>query len=114
MTTLLILGFALGLRHALEADHVAAVASLATRSSSLANTVRVAAAWGVGHTMTLLIFGSIVLALDAALSPDASRVLESAVGVMLVLLGFDVLRRVRRQRIHLHAHQHDGGVRHFH
>ena len=114
MTALLILGFFLGVRHALEADHVAAVASLATRSASLANTIRVAAAWGVGHTTTLVFFGSILLVLDASLSPAAGRVLESIVGVMLIVLGIDVLRRLRRTRIHLHAHQHGDGVRHFH
>jgi sulfite exporter TauE/SafE len=114
MTTLLILGFFLGVRHALEADHVAAVASLATRSSSLVNTVRVAAAWGVGHTMTLMVFGSILLALDASLPPEAGRILECAVGVMLVVLGVDVLRRLHRKRIHLHVHRHDDGIHHFH
>ena len=114
MTALLILGFFLGVRHALEADHVAAVASLATRSSSLANTIRVAMVWGVGHTATLVFFGSILLALDASLSPNAGRVLESAVGVMLIALGIDVLRRLRRKRMHLHVHEHDGEIRHFH
>jgi len=114
MITLLVLGFLLGLRHALEADHVAAVASLATRSSSLFDTMRVAAAWGVGHTATLVFFGSILIALDASLPPDAGRMLEGAVGVMLVLLGADVLRRLHRRRIHLHAHAHADGIRHFH
>lgn len=114
MITLLILGFLLGLRHALEADHVAAVAALATRSSSLFSTMRVAAAWGVGHTATLVFFGSILIALDASLPPDAGRMLEGAVGVMLVALGADVLRRLYRRHIHLHAHEHDGGIRHFH
>jgi ABC-type nickel/cobalt efflux system permease component RcnA len=114
MTALLILGFFLGVRHALEADHVAAVASLATRSSSLANTVRVAAAWGLGHTMTLVVFGSTLLALDASLPPDAGRILECAVGVMLVALGFDVLRRLHRKRIHLHVHRHGDGIHHLH
>ena len=119
MAALLILGFFLGVRHALEADHVAAVASLATRSSSLANTIRVAVAWGVGHTTTLLVFGSVLLALDASLSPGAARVLESAVGVMLIVLGADVLRRVTspadasarsrarggKRHVHVHAHE---------
>jgi len=114
MAAVLILGFFLGVRHALEADHVAAVASLATRSSSLANTIRVAVAWGVGHTTTLLVFGSVLLALDASLSPGAGRVLESAVGVMLIVLGADVLRRVRHKRMHMHVHEHGGGQRHVH
>jgi ABC-type nickel/cobalt efflux system permease component RcnA len=114
MAALLILGFLLGVRHALEADHVAAVASLAIRSSSLANTVRVAAAWGLGHTAALVLCGSILLAVDASLSPSASRVLESSVGVMLIVLGIGVLRRLRRRRIHLHVHEHADGKRHFH
>jgi ABC-type nickel/cobalt efflux system permease component RcnA len=114
MTALLLFGFLLGVRHALEADHVAAVASLATRSSSMANTMRVAAAWGAGHTAALLVFGAILLGLDASLPQGASRALEAAVGVMLVVLGADVLRRWRRKRIHLHAHRHDDGRHHLH
>src|SRR5690242_17296010 len=104
MIPLLTLGFLLGLRHALEADHVAAVASLATRSSSLRNTMRIAAAWGVGHTATLVFFGSILIALGASLPAGAGRALEGVVGGMLVVLGADVLRRLYRRRIHLHAH----------
>ena len=114
MIALLMLGFLLGLRHALEADHVAAVASLATRSSSLRDTMRVAAAWGVGHTLTLVVFGSILIALGASLPEQAGRFLEGAVGVMLVVLGADVLRRLHKRRIHLHAHEHDDGIHHLH
>jgi ABC-type nickel/cobalt efflux system permease component RcnA len=114
MTALLLFGFLLGVRHALEADHVAAVASLATRSSSVVNTMRVAAAWGAGHTASLLVFGSVLLGLDASLPQGAGRVLEATVGVMLVLLGADVLRRWRRKRIHVHAHRHGDGRRHLH
>lgn len=114
MIALLILGFLLGMRHALEADHVAAVASLATRSSSVRNTMRVAAAWGVGHTAALMLFGAALLALDASLSPAVGRVLEGGVGLMLIVLGVGVLRRVRRRRIHLHLHQHDDGPPHVH
>jgi sulfite exporter TauE/SafE len=109
----LILGFFLGIRHALEADHVAAVASLATRSPRLASTVRVAAAWGAGHALTLVVFGSLLIAFDLSPGPAASRVLESIVGVMLILLGLDVLRRLRREHIHVHAHEHEG-LRHVH
>jgi sulfite exporter TauE/SafE len=55
-----------------------------------------------------------LLGLDAALPPSAGRVLETVVGVMLILLGADVLRRWRRKRIHAHAHRHDDGRRHLH
>jgi len=114
VTALLVLGFLLGVRHALEADHVAAVASLATRSSSIRSTMRVAAAWGVGHTASLVLFGALLLALDASLSPAVGRCLEGAVGVMLVILGVGVLRRVRSRRVHLHVHEHDDGPLHVH
>jgi ABC-type nickel/cobalt efflux system permease component RcnA len=114
MTALLLFGFLLGVRHALDADHVAAVASLATRSSSVVNTMRVAAAWGLGHTAALLVFGSLLLGLDASLPRGAGRMLEAAVGVMLIMLGADVLRRWRRKRIHVHAHRHDDGNHHVH
>jgi ABC-type nickel/cobalt efflux system permease component RcnA len=113
MAAFLVLGFLLGLRHALEADHVAAVASLATRSPRLAHTVRLAVAWGVGHTLALVCFGAALLALEISLPEEAGRALESVVGVVLVLLGADVLRRWRRKNVHFHLHEH-GGRRHFH
>ena len=112
--TLLLLGFVIGMRHAVETDHVAAVASLATRSTSVRDTVRQGAAWGLGHTLTLFLFGSIVLVLGLAMPEPMAQTLELVVGVMLVLLGIDVLRRLARDRIHFHLHHHDDGHAHFH
>ncbi|MDJ0864441.1 MAG: urease accessory protein, partial [Gammaproteobacteria bacterium] len=66
MLSLLAVGFLLGMRHAVEADHVAAVASLATRPRSIKDIVRLGAVWGIGHTLTLLLFGSIVMLVDTA------------------------------------------------
>ncbi|MES9871277.1 MAG: hypothetical protein ABW149_16480, partial [Sedimenticola sp.] len=63
MTTILLLGFLIGMQHALEVDHVAAVASLATRGRSLAETARQGAVWGLGHTLTLFLFGGAVILL---------------------------------------------------
>jgi cytochrome c biogenesis protein CcdA len=111
---LLGLGFMLGIKHALEADHVAAVASLATQSSSLKNTVRVASAWGLGHTVVLVLLGSILSALDATLPEKVARAFEFAVGGMLIVLGIGVLRRLRSKRIHAHAHRHGAGAPHLH
>lgn len=113
MTAILFLGLLLGLQHALEADHLAAVASLSTRTGGLRGAVRQGAAWGMGHTLTLLTFGGMMLLVDQALPPWAAHALEFAVGLMLVLLGADVLRRAWRQRVHFHAHSH-GEKRHFH
>ena len=52
--------------------------------------------------------------LGLSLPPALAQVLEGAVAVMLIALGLDVLRRLRRSRIHIHVHRHDGGPRHVH
>ena len=116
MTTLsiLVLGMLLGMKHATEADHLAAVATLATRQGSLHQTLRQGVAWGVGHTATLMLFGGAVLGLGHAISPALERALETAVGAMLVGLGIDVLRRLAHDRIHFHAHRHAASGAHFH
>lgn len=102
------------MKHATEADHLAAVATLATRQATLGQTVRQGVAWGVGHTLTLLLFGGAVLVLGRAVSPDLEQALETGVAIMLVLLGADVLRRLVRDRVHFHAHRHDDGAEHVH
>lgn len=110
----LLLGFLLGVKHALEADHVAAVATLATRSASLRARVKLASMWGVGHATTLLVLGGSLLVLDLSLPERVTRVLDGLVGLMLVALGADVLRRLRARGVHLHWHRHDSGPVHFH
>ena len=114
LASVLALGFLLGMRHATDADHLAAVATLATRSRSLGHTVLQGVAWGTGHTLTLMLFGGAVLVLGLVVPAQAAQALELAVGVMLVLLGAEALYRLRRERIHFHAHHHTGGVAHFH
>ncbi|WP_038246816.1 sulfite exporter TauE/SafE family protein [Ghiorsea bivora] len=114
MLSILIFGFLLGLRHAMEADHVAAVASMATRSTSLAEGIRVGATWGIGHTLTLLLFGSIVIFSHSLIPETMALGLEFTVGIMLVTLGIDVIYRMRKERIHFHMHEHADGIKHFH
>ena len=113
MLSILALGFLIGLQHAMEADHLAAVASLATRSRGLLDTARQGAVWGLGHTVALFLFGGAVLIADTLVPERIAAALELAVGVMLILLGVDVLRRLVRDRVHFHAHRH-GVTEHFH
>lgn len=113
MYSVLLLGLLIGLQHALEADHLAAVASLSTRSGTLGDAARQGAAWGIGHSLTLLVFGGALLIIDTRLTPWLADALEATVGVMLILLGLDVLRRLWQRRVHFHAHRH-GTRRHFH
>lgn len=110
----LFIGFLFGLRHALDADHIAAVASLATRSRTTGETVRVGLAWGLGHAATLFLVCVAVLALDLGFPERIAHTVEFLVGVMLVALGIDVIRRALRDRLHVHAHRHGGANLHVH
>ena len=114
MKSILILGLLMGMRHAMEADHLAAVASLATRSRGVRSTVLRGAVWGLGHTLSLALAGGLCLLLGMAIPERVARMLELAVGVMLLGLGAEVLWRLRRRRIHVHVHRHGDGTVHLH
>lgn len=102
--SILLVGLLLGMKHATEADHVAAVATLATRQASLVQTLQQGVAWGVGHTLSLVLFGGVVFVLGHAISPGLEQALETAVGIMLVILGADVLRRLIVRRVASRVH----------
>ena len=108
------LGFLIGLQHALEADHIAAVASLASDKTGLRRIARHGAIWGLGHAITLGAFGGAVFALKLSLTETVASGLEFLVGVMLVALGLRVVWKVWRDRVHFHVHRHAGGDAHFH
>jgi high-affinity nickel permease len=114
MLAILSLGFLLGLQHALEADHVAAVSSIAARRSQVGDIVRHGLTWGLGHTLTLFLFAGIALLLGQVIPVGLSNGIETAVGVMLLALGAHVLWRLWRDRVHFHRHSHRDGKAHFH
>jgi len=108
------LGFLLGMQHALEADHIAAVSSIAARRSEIRDIVKHGLTWGLGHTLTLFAFAGAAILLGHAIPDHLSRPLETAVGVMLVGLGAHLLWRLWRDRVHVHTHRHDDGTVHLH
>src|ERR1700712_3781909 len=108
------LGFLLGMQHALEADHIAAVSSIAARRSQVGDIVRHGLTWGLGHTLTLFAFAGAALLLGHAIPESLGRPIETAVGVMLVGLGAHVLWRLWRDRGRFHRHGHGDGTVHFH
>ena len=114
MIPIVTLGFLMGLQHALEIDHLAAVSAMAGRGMSVARVIALGAAWGLGHTLTLFLVA--VLALFSGIAPSGAFAiwLELGVGVMLLGLGGQVLYRLARDRIHFHAHMHSGAIRHLH
>ncbi len=93
MLSILFLGFMIGMRHALEADHVAAVVSLGSNDLTTRNFVRHGVVWGAGHSTTLLIIGSIILSFDQLVSSQVSSRLEFVVGILLIVLGLNVIYR---------------------
>lgn len=114
MLSLLGLALLVGMHHALEADHVAAVSSFASGGKRLPEIVGHGVTWGIGHTVTLFLFAGAALVLDRAIPETLSTRLEVAVGIMLVGLGGHVLWRLWRDRIHFHGHRHDDSGPHFH
>ncbi len=114
MTSILLLGLLLGMQHALEADHVAAVSSLYTGTRSVRRIATHGAVWGLGHSLTLFIFAGAAVFLDLRFGETLAQVLECVVGMMLILLGGQVLFRLWRERLHFHTHHHPNGRTHFH
>ena len=99
----------LGLKHALDADHLAAVSTMAAERRSLLDSSLIGILWGAGHTAALMIAGLLVIFLHLQIGERTSKALEFCVGVMLIVLGASALRRLARSRkIHMHAHEHHG------
>jgi hypothetical protein len=111
----LTLGFLIGMSHAVEADHLAAVATMATdRRSGRRRLALRGAVWGVGHTITLFVISMSVVMFGLVLTDALAAALEFGVGVMLLVLGLHVLIRMYRQRVHFHCHDHGDGRQHIH
>ncbi|MDH4154321.1 MAG: hypothetical protein OEV01_11095 [Nitrospira sp.] len=111
--TLLGVGFLLGLRHALDTDHLAAISTVLAERPSLLASGAVGLWWGIGHTLTLLLVGSVVLAWGLQIPAEFETVAESGVALLLIILGGTLARKLYRERWHVHSHQHDG-ERHIH
>jgi sulfite exporter TauE/SafE len=106
--TVLGLGFILGLRHALDSDHLAAVSTVLAERPSWRASGLVGLSWGVGHTAVLLFVGAIVLVLRVPIPEPLAIAAEGIVGVMLIVLGGLLGLKLIRERWHLHHHHHDG------
>jgi len=112
--SLLGLGLVFGLKHALEADHVAAVSTIVSEHRSVWSSSVVGARWGIGHTLSLLVAGVAVIVLHVEIDDRVAMALELGVAVMLISLGASALRRLwRGGTVHLHVHRH-GGRPHLH
>lgn len=112
--SLLVVGFGLGLKHAIEADHLAAVSNIVSDRKSLWSAPLVGALWGLGHTISLFVAAVAVLLFHFEIGARLGRSLELGVALMLIFLGCDTLRKLfRGGQVHMHFHKH-GGRLHAH
>ena len=112
---ILSLGFILGTRHATDPDHVVAVTTIVSGHRNVRGAALVGAAWGLGHTLTILLVGSGIILFKWVIPPRLGLAMEMAVAVMLIVLGLanltGTMRWIRRRRrketlaqVHSHAH----------
>ena len=111
----LIVAVLLGLRHATDPDHLAAVTSLVAGEQERAARAagRLGLFWGLGHAATLFAFGLPIVLLNRYLPEPVQRGAEAAIAVVIVALALRLLHRWRKGHFHIHPHEH-GGVEHAH
>ena len=126
------LGLLMGMRHATDPDHVIAVTTIVSRERRLTAASRVGIVWGLGHTLTVLAVGALIIIFKIAISIRLGLAMEFAVAIVLMLLGLGafaslvrlVVRRIAgtpltvdQPLVHSHAHGHGFGPHrhsHFH
>ena len=113
VVSFLFLGFLLGMRHATDADHVVAIATIVSRERSLGASALIGATWGIGHTVMIMAVGAAIIVFGVVIPPRLGLSMELAVGIMLVLLGVLTLTGMSHAASaapdhnghdHLHAH----------
>ncbi|MBI1766424.1 MAG: hypothetical protein HYR56_33880 [Acidobacteria bacterium] len=114
LSAILLSGFLVGLLHALDADHLAAVSTLVSERRSLLSSSLIGGWWGLGHTLSLLLAGAAVILLQVQISPRLEQTFEFGVALMLITLGANVLYKLYKGgQLHVHVHTH-GARQHIH
>jgi high-affinity nickel permease len=117
ITAALAFGFVLGLRHALDPDHLVAVSTIVSEHKSVGRSTLVGTFWGLGHTASLLAMSVVLLFLRASIPERIALWMEIPVALMLITLGVITILRVTREgdlRIHSHTHAHNETGTHAH
>ncbi len=115
LLSLLAVGFFLGMRHATDADHVVAIATIVTRERNLKGAAAIGALWGLGHAVTVAVVGCAIILFGVVIPPRIGLAMEFAVGIMLVVLGLFTLAAIAKQARAALAlqllHGHDNALR---
>jgi high-affinity nickel permease len=103
----------LGLRHATDPDHLAAVTTLVAsgRERAARRAGELGLAWGLGHAATLFVFGLPIILLDSAIPERVQQAAETAIAFVIVYLALRLLVRWRRGELRFHTHPHAHGAR---
>lgn len=105
--SLLMFGLALGLKHATESDHLAAVSTILSERKSFWSASVAGGLWGIGHTISLFVAGAAVIYFQFEISERLAGGFEFGVALMLVLLGVESLWKLARGgQMHMHLHRH--------
>lgn len=110
LLTTLVLGFALGTKHALDADHVVAVSTIVSQYRNPLKAALVGAFWGIGHTTTLLLVGIAVIGFKLVIPEELALSMEFLVGVVLFALGIQILWKYHPKKKHLRVHGHGNEI----
>lgn len=123
--SILAVGFFLGMRHATDPDHVVAVTTIVSRQRNLLKAALTGIFWGIGHTLTIFVVGSLIILFDVVIPPRIGLSMEFSVGLMLILLGAINIKNFfstpyassnaepAEPMVHTHLHSH-GGLMHSH
>jgi high-affinity nickel-transport protein len=125
MTAVMLLGLLLGMRHATDADHVIAVATIVSRQRSRWSATLIGSLWGVGHTATILVVGGLIIVFEVVIPPRLGLAMELVVALMLIVLGIagltwrpvspvaaradEIVASGRVAHVHGHDRAHGGG-----
>ena len=85
--TVILLGLFLGMRHSTDPDHVVAVSTIVSRQGSIRGSAKIGLLWGLGHTLTIFLVGSLIIVFGVVIPPRLGLSMEFCVALMLVLLG---------------------------
>jgi high-affinity nickel permease len=83
----LLAGLLLGVRHAMDPDHVIAISNMVGVGRSLPSAIRTGLWWGLGHALTVMVVGAAMLMLGLQVSAPVGTAMDLGVAGMLVLLG---------------------------
>ena len=117
--SLTLLGFFLGMRHATDPDHVIAVSTIVTRQPTIRAALLIGSLWGIGHTLTIVAVGGVIVLFTIVIPPRVGLSMEMAVALMLIVLGMwnltGILEHIRgfrpsngagSGRLEHHSHSH--------